>query len=135
MAEEHEVATASFLAKAMAVMCVRNTILEDIHDGIHPVTHTGDFSDVVVIDANGRRIPWTRVAHIQQEEMRELMRQIVNRLYTVNLKAGDMDFLGMLDRAAMEAGKWDEPELDEITIKGLERRRRRNEQSGGASSE
>ena len=129
MAEEHEVATASFLAKAMAVMCVRNTILEDIHDGIHPVTHTGDFSDVVVIDANGQRIPWTRVAHIQQDQMRELMRQIVNRLYTVNLNAGDMDFLGMLDWAAMEAGKWDEPELDEVTIRGLERRRKRNEQS------
>ena len=135
MAEEHEVAVASFLAKAMAVMCVRNTILEDIHDGIHPVTHTGDFSDVVVIDANGRRIPWTRVAHIEQDQMRELMRQIVNRLYTVNLNAGDMDFLGMLDWAAMEAGKWDEPELDEVTIRGLERRRKRNEQSGGASSE
>ena len=135
MAKEHELAVASFLAKAMAVMCVRNTILEDIHDGIHPVSHTGDFSDVVVIDANGRRIPWTRVAHIQQDEMRELMRQIVNRLYTVNLNAGDMDFLGMLDWAAMEAGKWDEPELDEVTIRGLERRRKRNEQSGGDSSE
>ncbi|MCZ0954417.1 MAG: hypothetical protein OXJ56_17740 [Rhodospirillaceae bacterium] len=129
MAKEHEVAVASFLAKAMAVMCVRNTILEDIHDGIHPVTHTGDFSDVVVIDANGQRIPWTRVAHIQQDQMRELMRQIVNRLYTVNLNAGDMDFLGMLDWAAMEAGKWDEPELDEGTIRGLKRRRKRNEQS------
>ena len=129
MAKEYEVATASFLAKAMAVMCVRNTILEDFHDGIHPVTHTGDFSDVVVIDANGRRIPWTRVARIEQDEMRELMRQIVNRLYTVNLKAGDMDFLGMLDRAAREAGEWDEPELDEITMKGLARRRKRNEQS------
>ena len=69
------------------------------------------------------------MAHIQQDEMRELMRQIVNRLYTVNLNASDMDFLGMLDWAAMEAGKWDEPELDEVTIRGLERRRRRNEQS------
>ena len=107
MVKEHEVAVASFLAKAMAVMCVRNTILEDFHGGIHPVTHTGDFSDVVVIDANGRRIPWTKVAHIEQDEMRELMRQIVNRLYTVNLKSGDMEFLGMLERAAMEAGKWE----------------------------
>ena len=134
MVKEHEVAVASFLAKAMAVMCVRNTILEDFHGGIHPVTHTGDFSDVVVIDANGRRIPWTKVAHIEQDEMRELMRQIVNRLYTVNLKSGDMEFLGMLERAAMEAGKWDEPELDEVTMKGLEQRRKRNEQPDEAAS-
>ena len=36
--------------------------------------HTGDFSDVVVIDANGRRIPWPEVAHIEPDEMRDLMR-------------------------------------------------------------
>ncbi len=129
MAEEHKVEIASFLAKAMAVMCFRNTVLEDIHYGVHPVTHTGDFSDVVVIDANGRRFPWTKVAHIEQDEMRELMRQFVNRLYTVNLKAGEMDFLGMLDWAARKAGKWDEPDLDEVTTRGLEQRRKRNEQS------
>ena len=97
MVEEHEKQVAAFLAKAMAVMCFRDTILEDFHSGIHPVTHTGDFSDVVVIDANGRRIPWPEVAHVEPDEMRELMRQIVNRLYTCNIKAGDFDFLGMLD--------------------------------------
>ena len=44
------------LAKAMAMFCVRNTKLEDIHAGIVPVTRTGDSSDVTVIGANGRRI-------------------------------------------------------------------------------
>ena len=129
MVKEHEREIASFLAKAMAVMCVRNTILEDFHAGIHPVTHAGDFSDVVVVDANGRRIPWPEVAHIEADEMRELMRQIVNRLYTCNLKTGDMEFLGMLDSAAREAWEWDEPELDEVTMTGFERRRARNAQS------
>ena len=61
------------------------------------MTHTRDFSDVVMIDANRRRIPWPEVAHVEPDEMRELMRQIVNRLYTCNLKTGDMEFLGMLD--------------------------------------
>ena len=46
------------------MMCFRNTILKDIHGGIEPVSHTGDFSDVVVIDANGRRIPWPEVSRI-----------------------------------------------------------------------
>ena len=47
MVEEHEMQVAAFLAKAMAVKCFRDTILEDIHSGIRPVTHTGNFSDVV----------------------------------------------------------------------------------------
>ena len=44
------------LAKAMAMFCVRNTELENIHAGLVPVTRTGDYSDVIVIDAEGRCI-------------------------------------------------------------------------------
>ena len=32
------------LAKLMALTCVRNTKLEDIHAGIVPVSRTGDYS-------------------------------------------------------------------------------------------
>ena len=102
--------------------------IEDFHGGIAPVSHTGDFSDVVVIDANGRRIPWPEVAHIEPDEMRDLMRLVVNRLYTCHLKAGDPDFFGMLDWAVREAREWDEPEFDEVMLKGLEARRRREQE-------
>ncbi len=114
---------AAFPAKAMAIKCFRDAILEDIHSGVHPVTHTGNFSDVVVIDANGRRIPWPEAAHFELDELRNLMRQIVTRLYTCNVNAGDFDFLVMLDWTAREDQARDEPELDEVTIRGLERRR------------
>ena len=88
MASEYERHLAAVIAKGMAVMCFRNTPIEDFHDRTAPVTHTGDFSDVVVIDANGRRIPWREVSHISQDEMRDLMRTVVNRLYTCQLYAG-----------------------------------------------
>ena len=125
MAEEYEQRIAAVIAKGMAMMCFRNTVIEDFHDGIAPVSHTGDFSDVVVIDANGRRIPWPRVAHVEQDEMRDLMRQVVNRLYTCHLNAGDPDFFGMLSWAVAEAREWDEPELDVGMLKSLESKRRR----------
>ena len=51
------------LANAMAVFCVRNTELESIHAGLVPVTRTGDYTDVFVIDADGRRMPWPDVSH------------------------------------------------------------------------
>ena len=128
MASEYEQRIAAVLAKGMAVACFRNTVIEDFHDGIAPVSHTGDFSDVVVIDANGRRIPWPRVAHIEQDEMRDLMRKVVNRLYTCYLNAGDPDFFGMLSWAVAEAREWDEPELDEGVLKSLESKRRREQE-------
>ncbi len=57
MASEYEEHLAAVVAKGMAVMCFRNTAIEDFHDRTPPVSHTGDFSDVVVIDADGQRIP------------------------------------------------------------------------------
>ena len=93
---EYEQQLIASLSKSMAVMCVRNIVLEDIHGGIEPVSHTGDFSDVEVTDANGRRIPWMEVSRIGQEEMRDLMRQVVNRLYTFQAKSHDPHFVAMM---------------------------------------
>ena len=130
MASEYERHMAAVVAKGMAVMCFRNTPIEDIHDRTAPVSHTGDFSDVVVVDANGRRIPWREVSHISQDEMRDLMRKVVNRLYTCQLHAGDPDFFGILSWAAAEAGPWDEPELDQEMLESLEARRKRGLEDG-----
>ena len=72
MENEYDLRIAAVLAKGMAIMCFRDTVIENFHGGIAPVSHTGDFSDVVVIDANGRRIPWPEVAHIEPDEMRAI---------------------------------------------------------------
>ena len=71
---EHDHGLIASISKSTAVMCVRNKRLEDIHGGIEPVSRTGDFTDVMVIDAEGRRIPWPEVSRIGDEEMGRLMR-------------------------------------------------------------
>lgn len=45
---------AAVMAKAMALVCVRNTQLEILHAGPGVISHTGDYSDVTVTDATGR---------------------------------------------------------------------------------
>ena len=116
MNEKAEKRIAAKLAKVMAMLCVRNTHIENIHAGFTPVTHTGDWSDVTVVDADGRRIPWTEVSHITDEDMRELMRQIVNRLYTFHLCADDPKLQAEIEKWMAVAGKWDEPEIDQRMI-------------------
>jgi hypothetical protein len=111
MRKEDEERIAARLAKVMAMMCVRNTKLEDIHAGLVPVTKTGDYSDVVVVDAEGRKIPWPEVSHIDDDQMRELMKEIVNRLYTFHMRIDDPEFQVWIDRWAAVAGKWDDPEM------------------------
>lgn len=55
MQKEDEKRIAARQAKVMALMCVRNSKLENIHAEIVPVTRTGDYSDVTVLDAGGAR--------------------------------------------------------------------------------
>ena len=125
---EHEQRPIASISKSMAMMCVRNTMLEDIHAGSEPVSRTGDFTDVMVIDAGGREIPWPEVSRIGDQEMGRLIRQVVSRLYTFQAKADDVHFVAMMDRALAEAWRWDEPELDEIILSAIASSRGRAEE-------
>ena len=104
---------ASLLIRTMALTCFRNSALEDIHAGLTLVTKTGDYSDVTVIDADGRRIPWPEVSHFDNEAMRQLMRQVVDRLYTFEQLAHEPDFLDRIGPWMDVASRWDEPKLDQ----------------------
>jgi hypothetical protein len=94
------------------MICVRNTKLEDFHAGLLPITLTGDFSDVVVVDGEGRRIPWTEISRFNDDEMGALMREVVNRLYTFQLRLGEAEFRAYIDRQLNAARHWDDPALD-----------------------
>ena len=105
----------SEFAKIMAAACVRRGYLEKLHAGATPVTRTGDFSDVKVIDAEGREIPWNQVSRINQDEMKMLISGVVNRIHTFLARTlfsatEDKAFEQALDRAAAPWTKaWDEP--------------------------
>jgi hypothetical protein len=102
-------------AKIMAAACVRRGYLEKLHCGITPVTRTGDYSDVKVIDADGRVIPWDQVSRINQDEMKTLMIGVVNRIHTflartLLSRTVDDEFWQAVNRAAVPWTKaWDEP--------------------------
>jgi hypothetical protein len=96
------------IAKALALECVRNTYLEDLHAGIFPTSATGDYSDVKVVSPYGE-IPWKRVSRISDEEMKRLMIEVVNRLYTV------LAFDGPL-RLRDAPATWNRPEIVEDLI-------------------
>ena len=111
---------AAAIIKTMVLVCVRNTKLEDLHAGLVPVTNTGDFSDVTVIDGDGRQIPWNDVSHVDDDAMRDLMRQIVDRVYTFQVKPEDPALLKVIDRWSSVAAAWDEPRLDAVLLNEMQ---------------
>lgn len=109
--KESEVALKN-LAKALAVRIVRNTsIIEYIHAGTFPRTKTGDYSDVKVIDAEGREIRWNDVAHITQEQMKAFNKEVVNNFYEYLVKSETPEYIEELSKAGLFAWNWDDPEL------------------------
>ena len=110
---------AAQIAKTLTMLCVRNTRMEDFHAGTVPVTHSGDYSDVRVIDADGREIAWNDAAHLDQDQMRALIKQIVNRIYTFHMLRDDFEFKASFDQWVAIAEKWDEPEMDQDFIARL----------------
>ncbi len=69
------------LAKFMAQQCFRNTELENLHAGTVPSSKTGDYSDVKVVSPYGE-IPWPELSRLNDEEMKTLMIEVINKTYT-----------------------------------------------------
>jgi hypothetical protein len=101
---------ASRLALGMAVWCVRNTCIEDIHAGVEPHSQAGDCSDVKVVTPYGE-IPWNKLSRISNDEMRAFMKQVVDRLYTVFLRLDDPAFVKRMDQYSRRTtAAWDAPQ-------------------------
>ena len=68
------------LAKYLVLQCFRNSRLEDLHAGISPSSACGDYSDVHVTSPYGS-IPWAKASRFNDDEMKDLMVDVVNRTY------------------------------------------------------
>ena len=68
------------LAKFIALYCFRNSMLQNLHEGVAPSSATGDYADVIVRSPSGE-IAWSQVSRINDEEMRRLMVDVVDRVY------------------------------------------------------
>lgn len=101
---------ASALAKSLVLLGMRNTSIEDIHAGTEPFSEIGDYSDVKVVTPKGE-IPWNEVSRISNNEMRTLMKEAVNKVYTILLRLEDPAFVERMEEMMRcMTCQWDDPE-------------------------
>lgn len=102
--------TAQELAKCIVLQCFRNGEIENIHAGKSPHSKTGDYSDVVVKSPLSE-IPWSNLSRISDAEMKVIMVEAVNKLYTFLLNMHDATYLEKTLRYSSEFTKnWDKPQ-------------------------
>ncbi|WP_199170602.1 hypothetical protein [Caulobacter sp. FWC2] len=92
------------LTLALVEKGFRNSGLEELHTGVSPATAVGDYSDVKVITPYGE-IAWADVARLDDAEMKALMIEVVDRVFTI-LRHPE-PFL-----APMAAQHWNRPSPD-----------------------
>ena len=104
------------LSRFLVLHCFRNTYLERLHAGIVPSSKSGDYEDVNVVSPYGP-IPWKQLSRIDDDEMKKLIKEVVNRLYTALHRLMETGFL-RVDPWITDTGfrctvDWDQPEIDE----------------------
>lgn len=92
------------LALVLVETGVRNSRLEELHAGTWPASAVGDYSDVTVVTPYGQ-IPWSQVSRFSDVEMKALMIEVVDRVYTILTHPEAFSRL-------MGARGWNEPKLD-----------------------
>src|SRR5208283_3108691 len=101
------------LAKYMVLQCFRNPMLEDLHAGTSPSSASGDYSDVTVSSPYGA-IPWLKVSRLNDDEMKRLMIDVVDRTYRFIHTLFDEDTGGQILLRLAERDplpQWNEPTL------------------------
>jgi hypothetical protein len=83
------------LAKYLVQRCFRNSVLEDLHAGIAPDSKFGDYSDVLVTTPVGE-IPWPKLSRFDEEEMKTLMIDVVQKTYEFIQELFDAESSGEL---------------------------------------
>ena len=76
------------------------------------MTKTKDGSDIKIIDAEGNEYKWNEVSRITDPEMKEFMKQVVNRTYTFLTFCQNEEFQELMDRYRVSVSKWDAPQID-----------------------
>ena len=117
MADDKRTNFLSLFTKALVATCVRNGYLETLHAGIQPASKTGDYSDVKVVTPYGE-IPWRDVSKFDDDQMKILIKDIVDSIHTVLLQENDSKYLLEFIRSARPYfADWDEPKINAALLK------------------
>ena len=94
------------MAKALAFMCLNDHFKLPLHSGHDPVSHTGDYTDVMITDAKGRKMPWSHVCRVSYLERQKMMEDVANGIYDFLLNIETEHYAKRLEDAYRASIHW-----------------------------
>ena len=111
---------AANMATMMGLLCVTDSKLGELGEAERSASRAGDYSVVVVVDAEGRIIPWQRVARFDAADMTRMRREIVDKLFTFLLNFEEPELAALRDHRRDETARWHRPREDSALNKQME---------------
>ena len=102
--EENHVARR--MARALAFMCLNDHFRQPLHSGHDPVSHTGDYTDVVITDARGRQMMWSHVCRVSSHEREKIMEDVAEGIYNFLLNIETETYAKQLEDAYRASVHW-----------------------------
>lgn len=102
--EENHVARK--MARALAFMCLNDHFKQPLHSGHDPVSHTGDYTDVMITDAKGRRMAWCNVCRVFSHEREKMIEDVAEGIYDFLLNIETETYSKRLEDAYRESIRW-----------------------------
>lgn len=96
------------MAKALAFMCLNDHFKLPLHSGLSPVSHTGDYTDVIITDAKGRKLVWSQVCRVSYPEREKMMQDVADGIYDFLLNVETEAFARRLEDAYRASTHWKE---------------------------
>ncbi|MBR1945592.1 MAG: hypothetical protein IJ846_04805 [Alphaproteobacteria bacterium] len=94
------------MAKALAFMCLNDHFKLPLHSGHNPVSHTGDYTDVVVTDAKGRQMAWNQACRVSYHEREKMMEDVADGIYDFLLNIETETYAKRLEDAYRASVHW-----------------------------
>ena len=94
----------------MALPCIRVIMFEHIHTGRVLDTRNGGWY-VTVFDPGGRHILWPDVPRFDDGATGNIVRSVVECLYTFQVRAEESGFLDQIVLWVPSASRWDNPQV------------------------
>lgn len=96
------------MARALAFMCLNDHFGLPMHSGHAPVSRTGDYSDVTITDAKGRKMAWSRVCRVSGREREKMMDDVADGIYDFLMNIETEAYAKRLADAYHKSVRWKE---------------------------
>ncbi len=96
------------MAKALTFLCLNEHFKQPLHNGSVPVSKTGDYTDVFIVDAEGKQTVWSQTCRVAYHEREQMVENVTKGIYDFLINVETESYIHRLKEAYQSCRGWKE---------------------------